>query len=62
MNELYLATQEGFKAATYENGEWRVVRRSLAGVQATSIMAREGVILLGSTDGVWMSADGGETW
>ncbi|MCL4266435.1 MAG: glycoside hydrolase [Anaerolineae bacterium] len=60
--ELYLATSEGFVTAVAQNNEWQVTRRSLPGVNATSIMAREGVILLGSTDGVWMSEDGGETW
>lgn len=62
MGELYLATNDGFVAATYAGGAWQVTRRSLAGMQVTSIIAREGVILLGSTDGVWMSEDGGETW
>lgn len=62
MAELYLATTEGFVVAVEENGVWRVTQRNLPGVNATSIIAREGVILLGSTDGVWLSEDGGETW
>ena len=60
--ELYLATSDGFVTAVAQDNTWQVIRRSLPGVNATSIIAREGVILLGSTDGVWMSEDGGETW
>jgi len=57
---LYLATNNGMVAA--ENGSWRLLRRGLDGQRVTSIIAREGVILAGTTDGIFRSGDEGRTW
>jgi hypothetical protein len=58
---IYLATKDGIVIA--EGGpEWRVVRRGLNGRQVTSAISREGVILAGTTDGVFRSDDEGRTW
>jgi len=57
---LYLATNNGMVAA--ESGSWRVIRRGLVGQSVTSVIAREGVILAGTRDGIFRSDDEGRTW
>src|SRR5579859_5616057 len=59
---LALATGDGIVLGTLVSDSWTMSRRSLAGHTATSIIAREGVILIGTTDGVFRSDDKGETW
>ena len=58
---LYLATENGLLACEQDK-EWRVVHHTLTGQQVTSVIAREGVILAGTTDGVFRSDDEGHTW
>ena len=60
--QLYLATRNGFVRAEGENGRFEPTLRSLDGRFCTSIIAREGVILLGTREGIWRSDDLGETW
>lgn len=60
--ELYLATQDGVKIAENHSGSWQVDGRGLDGRHVTSIMAREGVILAGTTDGIFRSDDLGASW
>ncbi len=60
--QLLLATRNGFVRAEGENGQLRPTARSLSGRFCTSIIAREGVILLGTREGIWRSEDAGETW
>jgi photosystem II stability/assembly factor-like uncharacterized protein len=60
--ELLLATQAGFAAAAPIANTWQVVRKGLDGRHVTSIIAREGVILVGTTDGIFVSDDGGASW
>ncbi|MFQ5796894.1 MAG: hypothetical protein ACE5JP_17875 [Candidatus Bipolaricaulia bacterium] len=63
-NLLFLATDHGFVVCEREpdrNG-WRETSRGLTGHRVTSVIAREGVILVGSTDGVFRSDDLGNTW
>jgi hypothetical protein len=57
---LIVATGHGI--CTYERNEhdWRA--RGLDGQNVTSAIAREGVILAGTTSGVFRSDDYGETW
>jgi photosystem II stability/assembly factor-like uncharacterized protein len=57
---IALATNNGVVFA--EGGSWRVLRRSLEGSHVTSIIAREGVILAGTLDGIFRSDDEGRTW
>jgi photosystem II stability/assembly factor-like uncharacterized protein len=60
--QLYLATRNGFVRAEWGDGRFEVTARSLGGRFCTSIVARDGVILLGTRQGVWRSDDSGETW
>jgi photosystem II stability/assembly factor-like uncharacterized protein len=58
---IYLGVNTGFISAERQ-GNWQVVGRSLAGRRVTSVIAREGVILAGTTEGVYRSDDGGSSW
>jgi photosystem II stability/assembly factor-like uncharacterized protein len=58
---IYLATENGLLVCERDD-KWRVVRRELAGRHVTSVIAREGTILAGTTDGVFRSDDEGQTW
>ena len=59
---LIVATGHGI--FTYERNEhdWRARARGLDGQNVTSAIAREGVILAGTTNGVFRSDDYGEKW
>lgn len=59
---IYLATSAGLATCQRENGTWRIVERTLQGQQVTSVIAREGAILAGTTKGVQRSDDGGQQW
>lgn len=61
-NQLYLATSNGLAIAERANGEWKISERVLNGKHITSVIVREGVILIGSRDGVARSDDLGKTW
>jgi photosystem II stability/assembly factor-like uncharacterized protein len=58
---LYLATNQGIFMAERDE-DWRMVRRGLDGKHVTSVIAREGVILAGTIDGIYRSEDEGRTW
>ncbi len=60
--ELFLATKNGVLRAHNADGSWQTEKRGLDGRIVTSIIAREGVILAGTTDGIYRSDDCGETW
>ncbi|MAT97028.1 MAG: hypothetical protein CL608_07795 [Anaerolineaceae bacterium] len=60
--ELFLATKNGVLQAHNTNGAWQTEKRGLDGRTVTSIIAREGVILAGTTDGIFRSDDCGVTW
>jgi photosystem II stability/assembly factor-like uncharacterized protein len=59
---LILATANGLIVLERDGDDWRAVARGLAGRRATSVIAREGVILAGTTDGVFRSDDLGWSW
>ncbi|MEW5986474.1 MAG: hypothetical protein AB1791_07560 [Chloroflexota bacterium] len=62
-NWLFVATDDGLVACRRENGGWRITGRYLAGRHLTSVMAREGVILAGTTKGVWRGDEAaGDQW
>lgn len=61
-NILCLATAQGVVIAEQDRSGWREVRRALIDQFATSIIAREGVILAGTKNGVFRSDDVGRTW
>ena len=62
MNYLLLATQHGLVVCERTGDGWHEVSRGMADKNVTSVIAREGVILAGSTEGVFRSDDGGQTW
>lgn len=59
---LYLATAIGLFIATQTNGNWNIVRHALKEQPLTSIVVSGGVILAGTTEGIWRSTDNGQTW
>src|SRR5262245_5431416 len=61
-SHLLLATGDGLVVCRPEAGSWQEVRRGLPERGVTSVIAREGVILAGSTEGVHRSDDLGQTW
>jgi hypothetical protein len=59
---LVLATDDGVVICHWRPEGWAPVHRSLTGHHVTSILAREGVILAGTRDGIYRSDDGGASW
>lgn len=62
MIKLLVATERGLIICEREGGEWREIAGGLADQQLTSVIARDGVILAGSTKGIFRSEDAGQTW
>lgn len=62
VDQLFLATEHGVVIAQRAESDWDELRRSLTGQRVTSIIAREGVALAGTTRGVFRSDDLGQTW
>jgi photosystem II stability/assembly factor-like uncharacterized protein len=62
LNELLIATENGLVVCERENGGWRESMRGLKDHHVTSVIAREGVILAGTTDGILRSDDVDKTW
>lgn len=58
---IYLATNNGIILADRDS-RWRILERGLAGQRITSVIAREGVALAGTSDGIFRSDDDGRTW
>jgi len=59
---LILATSGGVVVCRSIQGEWRETRRGLEDRHVTSVIAREGVILAGTTNGIFRSDDLGRSW
>lgn len=59
---IFIAASGGFAAAENTAGAWTISGRALDGKHLTSVIAREGVILVGSREGVLRSDDLGKTW
>jgi photosystem II stability/assembly factor-like uncharacterized protein len=59
---LYLATTNGLFIARRDGGIWGTTGQALPGLNVTSVVVCEGLILAGTTDGVFRSVDGGRTW
>ncbi len=62
MDRLLLATQHGLVVCERNGDGWRELLRGLTDKSVTSVIAREGVILAGTPDGVFRSDDLGGTW
>ncbi len=58
VSELLVATHHGLLTCMRQGGEWQVVADSLKPSHVTCVIAREGVILAGTTRGVFRSDDG----
>ena len=58
---IYLATENGLLVCEIEH-EWHVVHRALTDQHVTSVTARGGVILAGTTKGIFRSEDEGQNW
>jgi hypothetical protein len=59
---IYLATSIGLFILTPANGNWNIVGHTLTDTPLTGIIASEGVILAGTAEGIWRSADNGRSW
>lgn len=62
IERLYLATSDGLAVCERSEGGWRGARRGLRGRAVTSVIARQGVILVGTREGIFRSEDGGASW
>ena len=62
MHELLLATEQGLVLCERDRDSWNASTHGLPDHQVTSVIAREGVILAGTTKGVFRSDDMGQTW
>ena len=62
LSNLYLATNNGLWIAEHNEREWLVASHALERHHVTSVIAREGVILAGTRQGVFRSTDGGRAW
>jgi len=58
---LFLATDHGL-IVVEKDVSWRVVRNGLDRQRVTSVSARKGLVLAGTTDGIFRSEDEGRTW
>jgi photosystem II stability/assembly factor-like uncharacterized protein len=47
---------------TQTNGAWQIVRHTLTEQSLTSIAVSDGVIVAGTTEGIWRSGDNGQSW
>jgi len=61
-NLLFLATARGVYTYQREANDWREIARGLSDLRVTSVIARDGIALAGTTDGVFRSDDAGKTW
>jgi photosystem II stability/assembly factor-like uncharacterized protein len=59
---LYLATAIGLFVVTQTDGNLTVVGHTLKEQPLTSVAVSRGVILAGTTQGIWRSTDNGQTW
>ena len=59
---LILATRDGVILCERQGDNWQEVQRSLNGMRVTSAIARQGVILAGTPQGVFRSDDLGRSW
>jgi photosystem II stability/assembly factor-like uncharacterized protein len=62
MNKLVLATGQGAVIGEHNGSAWHELVHGLTGQNVTSVIAREGTILAGTTNGIFRSEDEGQTW
>lgn len=59
---LLIATSHGVIRCEQRNDDWRSTHRTLTEYKVTAITVRAGIVVAGTTDGVFRSSDGGLTW
>ncbi len=59
---LIIATAQGVNVCQPQDGAWQVIQTGLVDQAVTSVIAREGVILAGTRQGVFRSDDMGGIW
>lgn len=59
---LILAAHDQIVFAERTRKGWQVARQALAGKTVTAVIAREGFVIAGTTDGLFRSGNGGENW
>ena len=59
---LFIASSEGLVVGERQDGDWREVRRGLAGQYVTCVSAGGGILLAGTNDGIRRSEDAGQSW
>jgi photosystem II stability/assembly factor-like uncharacterized protein len=62
MNKLVLSTKQGIVICERKGDDWHETLRGLTDQHVTSVIAREGVIHAGTTNGIFRSDDEGQTW
>jgi photosystem II stability/assembly factor-like uncharacterized protein len=62
MDQIFLATSNGIHGFECTRDTWRETTHGLTDHHVTSVMAREGVILAGTTEGIYCSDDLGQSW
>jgi len=62
MNKLILATEKGVVVCERNGNTWHVSAHSLTDQHVTSVIAREGIILAGTKNGIFRSRDVGRNW
>lgn len=62
VDTIYLATSVGLVICQGDSSSWRVIERVLQDQHVTSVIAREGVILAGTKQGIQRSDDLGKHW
>ena len=62
INTVFLATRSQLVTAERNGSGWREIHRSLEGKEVTAVIAREGVIIAGTTEGLFRSGDWGQSW
>src|SRR5690349_8043657 len=62
MKNLILATEQGIVICELKDKGWQESLHSLKDQHVTSVIAREGVVLAGTENGIFRSDDEGQTW
>ncbi len=62
MNQLILATAHGLVICERDGRDWHESGRARTGQQVTSVIARAGIILAGTRNGIFRSVDAGQNW
>lgn len=59
---LALATGSGVFVLEHQENEWRTISRGLEGIETNCVDVRESTLLVGSTQGLYLSEDAGASW